>query len=105
MCAAAWRSMPSTSAVLRPVSMTCVRPAVRGFVARSGRGRKSGIAAGGYRRDRGLRGDASDLGERRLAGAHLGQPVLDQWAHPLLDRDAPDLPRGRARDDERVMTS
>src|SRR4051812_25910589 len=45
-------------------------------------------------------GDPGDLGERGLAVAHLGDAVLAQSAHPLLDGDGADLVGWGALDDE-----
>src|SRR3954468_12654361 len=45
-------------------------------------------------------GDPGDLGERGLAVAHLGDAVLAQSAHALLDGDSADLVGRGALDDE-----
>src|SRR5580765_6618951 len=107
---------PSTSRMLRPLSMTCVRPSVRGLPGRSGRSRKPSLKLGKDFLQSFLRcglhvvvegvavrvdayGQRTEVLDAELPKA-LGHQLLPGDLLDLLDLRR--LERGRAADDREV---
>src|SRR5438270_10080654 len=109
-------NIPSISRRLRPLSITCVRPSVRGLPGRAGRSKKPSLKAG-INLLQLLRGRGLDVVVERVAvrvdadreRAEVLDPELPETLrHQLLPRDMLDLldlrglERGGAADDREV---